>query len=168
MILGDAECISRGKGSSIGFAIRRKILRPRQCGFERPSVANAYSPAVLCKLFVVRGKNDADVDPDPLAHFASSRSALRRFFIIFRAVCICVSNTGSLGVRRKPSGEDVSVSVSPFSTFSAARASFGKITPSELPICVTLIEIFIRDPEFGITDVITELWGDATEQVAQA
>ena len=54
--------------------------------------------------------------------------------------------TISCGVRRMPSALSMRCSVSPFSSFNRARTSFGRITPTELPICVSLSAVMAKAP----------------------
>src|SRR3981081_678631 len=101
---------------------------------------------MLTELGLMDGKDIADFYPDPGFHFESSRNALRRRFMIFRAISMLSSNAGSPAVTRKPPGAGVRRSVSPFSTFRAVRASLGRMTPRELPICVILTEMVMAPP----------------------
>ena len=79
-----------------------KVLGPRQCGFQQPQIADAGRTAMLGDLLIMDGEGDRLRHPDPLGHsyFASSRRALRRRFMIARALSICCSKSGSYGVMR--------------------------------------------------------------------
>jgi len=63
--------------------------------------------AVLGQLRIVDRQDDRMVNPDPAAHFASSRRTSRRSFMISRATRICASNSGLCVVMRMPSGASV-------------------------------------------------------------
>src|SRR5688572_19983439 len=76
---------------------------------------------------------------DLRGHFASSRKVLRYFRMTLRAASMSASNSGSYGVISTPLAVSIRVSVSPFSILRRARTSFGRMTPTELPIAVTLI-----------------------------
>ena len=63
-----------------------------------------------------------------------------------RPSATCSSMVGSKGVNVTPPGASVTNTVSPFSSFSRARISLGRITPSELPIWVTFKVVMEKLP----------------------
>src|SRR5207249_4649921 len=138
MVRREAIGVGGGELGGVGFAVGGPVQRAREGRIEQARIADAGTAAVLGELLVVRGENDGALDPDPLPHFASSRSTARRFLAMRRTCFICAAKRGSWGVSRRPSGVSVTCSVSPLSTFRRASMSFGRITPTELPIRVSL------------------------------
>src|SRR5689334_15229577 len=137
MVPCDAEGIGGSERRNIRIGVAGEIPWPRHRRFEKTKIAQSRSAAMLRKLHVVDGQGVARLDPDPRSHLASSRKTFRRRFMTLRATSMRSSKAGSYAVMRKPSGEEVKMTVSPFSTFKAASASLGRINPSEFPICVT-------------------------------
>jgi hypothetical protein len=81
------------------------MLWPYQSGLKKLLIANARGPAVLSQLLFVYREKNLGVDPDPTRHyFASSRSALRRFFMMARATFIWAAKSGLWAVILSPSG----------------------------------------------------------------
>jgi len=72
MIARDAEPVCRRKDGESGFAIREFMNRPCQRGFEQTDIADAVDAAEKRKLLGVEIKNEIDVEPSRLAHFASA------------------------------------------------------------------------------------------------
>src|SRR5438477_12771088 len=107
MIANDAERVGGGQIEDRRLGIGGAVHRPRQRRFQEPEIANSWPAAMLGELFVMDGQDYVLCQPPPFAHRASSRSALRCFFISLRASPICRSNSGSYGVMRKPSGVSV-------------------------------------------------------------
>jgi len=69
---------------------------------------------------------------------------LRRRFMMRRATAICCSKSGSAVVSLTPSGMSMAYSVSPLPTPSFVNSSFGRITPTELPIWVSFSAFMAR------------------------
>ena len=70
MIARDAEPIGRSESGKIGFAVSEFINRPCQCRFQKPDIADAVRAAEKRKLLGVEVKNEVDVEPSRLVHFA--------------------------------------------------------------------------------------------------
>src|SRR3990167_336739 len=120
------------------LAIVVQLLRLVQGRIQQTRIADACPAPMFGQLHFVDGNDDGSVQPDPFAHLASSCSTARRSFMISRATRICASNSGLWVVIRKPSGDSVTYSSSPFSSCNRASSSFGKIAPTELPTWVSL------------------------------
>src|SRR6266571_595259 len=89
------EGVGGGELRGVGLSVGRPIERTRERGVEQARIANAGAAAVVGKLLLVGGEYDRALDPDPLPHFASSRSTARRFFAMRRTCFIWASNCGS-------------------------------------------------------------------------
>jgi hypothetical protein len=72
VIARNAKTIGGGKDGEIGFAVGEFIDRSRKCGFEKPDVTDPVGAAEKSELLGVKIKNDADVEPCRLIHFANA------------------------------------------------------------------------------------------------
>ena len=100
MIFGERYPVRGRDFRMIGFAIRGKILRPRERRLEQTAITNAGSSTMFRNLLVMDRQNHRLLDPRPVLHLASSRKTARRRFMILRAAFICASNSGLCGVKR--------------------------------------------------------------------
>ena len=88
VVAQQAMTIRRGKIREVWLPVGGKVARPGQRGLEQPEIAQPRRAAMLGKLGVVDCENDGLIDPGRFGHFASARSAARRFFMSLRASAI--------------------------------------------------------------------------------
>jgi len=143
VISHDAEGVGSRQVENGRLGVSRAVHRASERCIEQSRVADPRPPAMLGELFVMDRQHDVSCKPTPSGHRASSRKAFLCFFISFRAEAIWRANSGSYGVIRNPSGVSVKNTVSPCSTRSFDRASFGRSRPAELPTLVILSAITI-------------------------
>ena len=72
MIARNAEPVRRGEHTEVGFTIREFVDWSRQRGFEQAQIADAIWPAEESELLGVEIKNEVNVEPSRLVHFASA------------------------------------------------------------------------------------------------
>ena len=126
MIPRNGNCVQCRQLHDIGLAIAGMVQPPSQSTFQQAFVPNSRSATVGRKLFLVNRKDKRTLQPD--RHFASSRSALKRRFMISRATSICAGKSGSATVSFTPSACSIANRVSPLPTPSLASSSFGRIS----------------------------------------
>jgi hypothetical protein len=99
VMVRDAPSVGRGQVRRIGLAVRGLLPGARHGRLEQAEVSNAGRTTLFSNLFAVHRPQHSCFDPDPPdpapagspGQRASSRSALRRFFITRRAAAICCS-----------------------------------------------------------------------------
>lgn len=94
VVASDAVGIGSREHSDIEGAIGREIARPGQGRFQKGSIAQAAWAAMLGDVLLVGEFESLRFEPVE-RHLASSRRALRRFFITARSVSTCLATVGS-------------------------------------------------------------------------
>jgi hypothetical protein len=77
MVLHDAGGVLRGKLNNVRAGVKKMIQGSCKRGVEQGFVTHALSASMLSKLPIVDREHQFVLDPDRLAHFASSRSVFR-------------------------------------------------------------------------------------------
>ncbi len=78
VVVQDSGCVRGSQSNHVGaFAIREKLPRPGEGGFEQRVIAKAHGAAVESQKTTVKRKSVALVDPNRLSHFARVCSVLR-------------------------------------------------------------------------------------------
>ncbi len=95
MIACNTKSIGGREDGWIGFAISELIDRSRQCGFKKSNIADTVGAAEKSKLLGVEIKNDANVEPFRLIHFASALYVSAYLRNDRRAICIALACLGS-------------------------------------------------------------------------
>jgi len=102
VIARDAESISSGERGDSAFTISQLVERSRQRGFEQAAIANSVGATEERQLLGMEIKNDIDIEPFRLVHFASALYVSAYLRNERRASSIALACFGSYGLSLMP------------------------------------------------------------------